>query len=143
METPKDDSAPSRNGKAADNGDETVKTVTTALAIPSSLGKLPPLTSCRIRVETDLRAPPKNWLTLGQCVMAGGSGVGLSEKETINVNRFSGFGATRHYTGFSSFRMASLFLENNGIQDAEGLAGVDVVSDAENIKQLLRLPFNR
>lgn len=88
----------------------------------------PPSTSfCRLNVETNLNPPPSNWL------MSGAQG-----HVPPGVDQLSGFDPSTHSTGFSSFRMASHFLECLGL----GRFGVDVVSDAENIKKLLRMPYS-
>ncbi len=52
---------------------------------------------------------------------------------------FFRFDPSTHSSGFSSFRMASHFLECLGLAKF----GVDVVSDAENIKKLLRMPYSK
>ena len=57
----------------------------------------PPSASfCRLDVSTDLNMPPPNWLNVDPSRLPPG---------------LTGFNATPHYSGFSSFRMASLFLE--------------------------------
>jgi hypothetical protein len=58
---------------------------------------------------------------------------------TVGVDQLSGFDPTVHSSGFSSFRMASHFLECLGL----GKLGVDVVSDSENIKKLLKMPYSQ
>jgi len=55
------------------------------------------------------------------------------------VDQLAGFDPSHRSTGFSSFRMASHFLECLGLEKF----GVDVVSDAENIKKLLRMPYSK
>ncbi|XP_058451022.1 erythroid differentiation-related factor 1 [Malaya genurostris] len=70
----------------------------------------------RLKCNTDLNLPPSNWLSNS----ANSYGLGQS---------------LSHQRGFSSFRMANMFPDCVG--------GVDVVSDAENIKRLLKLPYSR
>ncbi|XP_058823689.1 erythroid differentiation-related factor 1 [Topomyia yanbarensis] len=70
----------------------------------------------RLKCNTDLNMPPSNWLSNS----ANSYGLGQS---------------VSHQRGFSSFRMANMFPDCVG--------GVDVVSDAENIKRLLKLPYSR
>ena len=89
----------------------------------------PPITSfCKLNVETNLNPPPSNWL------MSGARG-----QVPPGVDQLAGFDPSNHSTGFSSFRMASHFLECLGLDKF----GVDVVSDAENIKKLLRMPYSK
>lgn len=57
----------------------------------------------------------------------------------FNNFQLAGFDPSNHSSGFSSFRMASHFLECLGLEKF----GVDVVSDAENIKKLLRMPYSK
>lgn len=74
-----------------------------------------PATFAQLQCNTNLNLPPSNWLsTSAECY-------GLQ-----NVWSRS--------TGFSSFRMAHMFPDCVG--------EVDVVSDAENIKRLLKLPYS-
>ena len=56
----------------------------------------PSASFCRLDVSTDLNLPPSNWLNIDPSHLPPG---------------LAGFNATPHYSGFSSFRMASLFLE--------------------------------
>ncbi|XP_053693894.1 erythroid differentiation-related factor 1 [Sabethes cyaneus] len=70
----------------------------------------------RLKCNTDLNLPPSNWLN--NSANSYGLGQFLSQQR-----------------GFSSFRMANMFPDCVG--------GVDVVSDAENIKRLLKLPYSR
>ncbi|XP_055309176.1 erythroid differentiation-related factor 1 isoform X2 [Sitodiplosis mosellana] len=68
----------------------------------------------KLKCNTDLNIPPSNWLS----------------------SSFNSYGlqqALSQATGFSSFRMAHLF--------SDCLGEVDVVSNAENIKRLLKLPY--
>ena len=66
----------------------------------------------RLKCNTDLNAPPDNWLSNS----ANSYGLGHS---------------LSHSTGYSSFRMANMFPDCVG--------EVDVVCDAENIKRLLKV----
>ncbi|XP_014273800.1 erythroid differentiation-related factor 1 isoform X1 [Halyomorpha halys] len=74
-----------------------------------------PATFARLQYNTDLKPPPSNWLN--------------SSGELYGLNH--GFS---HSSAFSSFRMANMFPDCVG--------EVDVVSDAENIKKLLKIPYS-
>ncbi|XP_062565937.1 erythroid differentiation-related factor 1 isoform X2 [Armigeres subalbatus] len=71
----------------------------------------------RLKCNTDLNLPPSNWLS--------------NSANSYGLGKF----LSSHQGGFSSFRMANMFPDCVG--------GVDVVSDAENIKRLLKLPYSR
>lgn len=100
-----------------------------ALAIPPDSPKKPvkstavvkysavqtPATYAQLQCNTDLNMPPSNWLS--------------SSAESYGLQN-----VWSQSTGFSSFRMAHMFPDCVG--------EVDVVSDAENIKKLLKLPYN-
>ncbi|XP_054259203.1 erythroid differentiation-related factor 1 isoform X2 [Macrosteles quadrilineatus] len=75
-----------------------------------------PANFARLQCNTDLNLPPSNWLT--------------SSAESYGLQH-----VLCKSTGFSSFRMAHMF--------PDCLADVDVVSDAENIKKLLKIPYSR
>lgn len=75
-----------------------------------------PATFAQLQCNTDLNLPPANWLSSSASVY------GLQH-------------VLSQSTGFSSFRMAHMFPDCVG--------EVDVVSDAENIKNLLKLPYSR
>ncbi|XP_028414584.1 erythroid differentiation-related factor 1-like [Dendronephthya gigantea] len=72
-----------------------------------------------LELNTDINQPPDNWL-----------------HDSLQ-GRFSNWTSARHEppNDLSSFNMAHSFLEN--IDD------VDVISDAENIKKLLKMPFSK
>uniref|UniRef100_A0A903Z012 Erythroid differentiation-related factor 1 n=1 Tax=Anopheles minimus TaxID=112268 RepID=A0A903Z012_9DIPT len=70
----------------------------------------------RLKCNTNLNMPPSNWLS--------------NSANSYGLGQF-----LSHQAGFSSFRMANMFPDCVG--------GVDVVSDAENIKRLLKLPYAR
>ncbi|OXU32038.1 hypothetical protein TSAR_004336 [Trichomalopsis sarcophagae] len=74
-----------------------------------------PATFAQLQCNTDLNLPPSNWLSTSA------ESYGLQNVWSRN-------------TGFSSFRMAHMFPDCVG--------EVDVVSDAENIKKLLKLPYS-
>ncbi|XP_076677136.1 erythroid differentiation-related factor 1 [Andrena cerasifolii] len=74
-----------------------------------------PATYAQLQCNTDLNLPPSNWLS------SSAESYGLQSVWSQN-------------SGFSSFRMAHMFPDCVG--------EVDVVSDAENIKKLLKLPYN-
>jgi len=61
----------------------------------------PSASFCRLDVSTDLNLPPSNWLNVDPSCLPPG---------------LAGFDATPHYSGFSSFRMASLFLDYSSKQ---------------------------
>jgi len=69
----------------------------------------------RLECNTNLNLPPLNWLTTSH------SSHGLHQ-------------ALYQSAGFASFRLGQMFPDCVG--------EVDVVSDAENIKQLLKLPYS-
>ncbi|EZA54471.1 Erythroid differentiation-related factor [Ooceraea biroi] len=73
-----------------------------------------PATYAQLQCNTDLNLPPSNWLS--------------SSAESYGLQN-----VWSQSTGFSSFRMAHMFPDCVG--------EVDVVSDAENIKKLLKLPY--
>ncbi|XP_068977748.1 erythroid differentiation-related factor 1 [Bombus flavifrons] len=99
------------------------------VAIPSDSSKKPvkstavvkysvvqtPATYAQLQCNTDLNLPPSNWLS--------------SSAESYGLQS-----VWSQTSGFSSFRMAHMFPDCVG--------EVDVVSDAENIKKLLKLPYN-
>ncbi|EEZ97828.2 Erythroid differentiation-related factor 1-like Protein [Tribolium castaneum] len=68
----------------------------------------------RLKCNTDLNLPPSNWLS--------------SSADSYGLQH-----VLYHQKGFSSFRMAHMFPDCVG--------EVDVVSDAENIKNLLKIPY--
>ncbi|XP_003701400.1 erythroid differentiation-related factor 1 [Megachile rotundata] len=100
-----------------------------SLAIPADSPKKPvkstaivkystvqtPATYAQLQCNTDLNLPPSNWLS--------------SSAESYGLQS-----VWSQTSGFSSFRMAHMFPDCVG--------EVDVVSDAENIKKLLKLPYN-
>ncbi|XP_069671466.1 erythroid differentiation-related factor 1 [Periplaneta americana] len=69
-----------------------------------------------LQCNTDLNLPPSNWLS--------------SSAESYGLQY-----VPSHSSGFSSFRMAHMFPDCVG--------EVDVVSDAENIKKLLKIPYSK
>lgn len=74
-----------------------------------------PATFAQLQCNTDLNHPPSNWLS--------------SSAESYGLQS-----VWSHNSGFSSFRMAHMFPDCVG--------EVDVVSDAENIKKLLKMPYS-
>ncbi|KAG7190566.1 hypothetical protein KM043_006659 [Ampulex compressa] len=74
-----------------------------------------PATYAQLQCNTDLNLPPSNWLS--------------SSAESYGLQS-----VWSKRTGFTSFRMAHMFPDCVG--------EVDVVSDAENIKKLLKMPYN-
>jgi hypothetical protein len=83
------------------------------LSIPSSITHFSQLSK-----STNLHNAPSNWLY----------------PRSDGVDQLKGFDASTHNTGFSSFRMASQFLEY--------FRDVEVVADAEIIKKLLKMPYS-
>ncbi|KAL1490907.1 hypothetical protein ABEB36_011582 [Hypothenemus hampei] len=75
-----------------------------------------PPTFAKLQCNTDLNLPPSNWLS--------------SSADSYGLQR-----VIYHQKGFSSFRMAHMFPDCVG--------EVDVVSDAENIKNLLKIPYSK
>ncbi|XP_041921399.1 erythroid differentiation-related factor 1 isoform X3 [Alosa sapidissima] len=73
-----------------------------------------------LQEQTDLKLPPANWLRESQLGPAGTSVLGTSSKTKP----------------FSSFGMAYDFIDCIGDD-------VDVVSDSENIKKLLKIPYSK
>ena len=61
----------------------------------------PSASFCKLDVSTDLNLPPPNWLNVDPSRLPPG---------------LAGFNATPHYSGFSSFKMASLFLDYSSKQ---------------------------
>lgn len=82
-----------------------------------SLMTLEPQWFTRLSSLTDLNAPPSNWL------------------RATPFEHLSGFATSSQRSCFTSFRMAAHNIEQLH------KAGVDVVSGAENIKRLLKLPL--
>ncbi|XP_053594409.1 erythroid differentiation-related factor 1 [Microplitis demolitor] len=74
-----------------------------------------PATFAQLQCNTNLNHPPSNWLS------SSAESYGLQSVQPPNA-------------GFSSFRMAHMFPDCVG--------EVDVVSDAENIKKLLKMPYS-
>ncbi|XP_030767358.1 erythroid differentiation-related factor 1 [Sitophilus oryzae] len=75
-----------------------------------------PATFAKLQYNTDLNLPPSNWLS--------------SSADSYGLQR-----VIYHQKGFSSFRMAHMYPDCVG--------EVDVVSDAENIKNLLKIPYHK
>ena len=86
----------------------------TAVVKFSSLSDPTPL--ARLAEQTNLNLPPSNWL-----------------KDEPSSKGF--VPSPSLHSGFTSFRMANDFLDC--------LAEVDVVSDGENIKKLLKIPYSK
>ncbi|CAL8368323.1 erythroid differentiation-related factor 1 [Gadus morhua] len=81
----------------------------------------PPTSYALLQEQTDLKLPPANWLRENpQLGSAGTTVLGSSSKSKP----------------FSSFGMAYDFIDNIGDD-------VDVVSDSENIKKLLKIPYSK
>ncbi|XP_072545526.1 erythroid differentiation-related factor 1 isoform X2 [Salminus brasiliensis] len=81
----------------------------------------PPATYALLQEQTDLKLPPANWLREStQLGSAGTTVLGSSSKSKP----------------FSSFGMAYDFIDSIGND-------VDVVSDSENIKKLLKIPYSK
>ncbi|XP_078079533.1 erythroid differentiation-related factor 1 isoform X1 [Mustelus asterias] len=81
----------------------------------------PPAAYARLQEKTDLKLPPANWLRgISQLGQMGATSLGTSKKSKP----------------FSSFGMAYDFIDCIGND-------VDVVSDSENIKKLLKIPYSK
>ncbi|KAF7997417.1 hypothetical protein HCN44_005988 [Aphidius gifuensis] len=94
---------------------KTMKPVkSTAVVKYSAIQK--PATFTQLQCNTDLNHPPSNWLS--------------SSADSYGLQS-----VWLQSTGFSSFRMAHMFPDCVG--------EVDVVSDAENIKKLLKIPYSQ
>ncbi|KAL4111775.1 hypothetical protein QTP88_015664 [Uroleucon formosanum] len=76
---------------------------------------LRPPNFAHLQCNTDLNLPPSNWLS--------------SAAESYGLRHM-----LSHSDGFSSFQMAHMF--------PDCIGEVDVVSDAENIKRLLKIPYS-
>ncbi|VVC32394.1 Hypothetical protein CINCED_3A025206 [Cinara cedri] len=76
---------------------------------------LRPANFAHLQCNTDLNLPPSNWLS--------------STAESYGLGHIFS-----HSDGFSSFQMAHMF--------PDCIGEVDVVSDAENIKRLLKIPYS-
>lgn len=81
----------------------------------------PPATYALLQEKTDLKLPPANWLR--QSAQLGSAGTTV-------------FGSRSKSKPFSSFGMAYEFIDSIGND-------VDVVSDSENIKKLLKIPYSK
>ncbi|XP_051689454.2 erythroid differentiation-related factor 1 isoform X5 [Oryctolagus cuniculus] len=82
----------------------------------------PPRTAfARLEEKTDLKLPPANW---------------LRESATLGPAGTTVLGSSRKSKPFSSFGMAYDFIDSVGND-------VDVVSDSENIKKLLKIPYSK
>lgn len=101
------------NGDQSDNDVSQIKSYAVDL---HSVIKEPPK-MCLLRSNTNLNSPPPNWLM------------------SIPKKIVGPFQKNPKSSAFSSFRMASSFLDSVG--------EVDVVSDAENIKKLLKIPYSK
>lgn len=81
----------------------------------------PPAAYARLQEKTDLKLPPANWLRgISQLGQTGATSLGTSKKSKP----------------FASFGMAYDFIDCIGND-------VDVVSDSENIKKLLKIPYSK
>uniref|UniRef100_A0A4W4H3Y6 Erythroid differentiation regulatory factor 1 n=1 Tax=Electrophorus electricus TaxID=8005 RepID=A0A4W4H3Y6_ELEEL len=81
----------------------------------------PPATYALLQEKTDLKLPPANWLR--QSAQLGSAGTTV-------------LGSSSKSKPFSSFGMAYDFIDSIGND-------VDVVSDSENIKKLLKIPYSK
>ncbi|XP_028324227.1 erythroid differentiation-related factor 1-like [Gouania willdenowi] len=81
----------------------------------------PPTTYALLQEKTDLKLPPANWLRENSQLGAAGTTV---------------LGSSSKSKPFSSFGMAYDFIDCIGDD-------VDVVSDSENIKKLLKIPYSK
>ncbi|XP_060697987.1 erythroid differentiation-related factor 1 isoform X2 [Hemiscyllium ocellatum] len=81
----------------------------------------PPAAYARLQEKTDLKLPPANWLR------------GISQLGQMDA---TSLGTSKKSKPFSSFGMAYDFIDCIGND-------VDVVSDSENIKKLLKIPYSK
>ncbi|XP_076834302.1 erythroid differentiation-related factor 1 [Brachyhypopomus gauderio] len=81
----------------------------------------PPATYALLQEKTDLKCPPANWLRHSAQLGSAGTTV---------------LGSSSRSKPFSSFGMAYDFIDSIGND-------VDVVSDSENIKKLLKIPYSK
>ncbi|MBN3290067.1 EDRF1 factor, partial [Polypterus senegalus] len=81
----------------------------------------PPAAYARLQEKTDLKLPPSNWLR--ESTQLGPAGITI-------------LGSSGKSKPFSSFGMAYDFIDSVGNE-------VDVVSDSENIKKLLKIPYSK
>ncbi|XP_051578046.1 erythroid differentiation-related factor 1-like isoform X1 [Myxocyprinus asiaticus] len=81
----------------------------------------PPTTYALLQEKTDLKLPPANW---------------LRENAQLGPAGTTVLGSSRKSKPFSSFGMAYDFIDCIGDD-------VDVVSDSENIKKLLKIPYSK
>ncbi|KAI7804958.1 putative erythroid differentiation-related factor 1, partial [Triplophysa rosa] len=81
----------------------------------------PPSTYALLQEKTDLKLPPANW---------------LRENAQLGPAGTTVLGSSRKSKPFSSFGMAYDFIDCIGDD-------VDVVSDSENIKKLLKIPYSK
>ncbi|XP_036402588.1 erythroid differentiation-related factor 1 isoform X2 [Megalops cyprinoides] len=119
------------NGKedAADSGEESRPEAVICLssneiksrAVVKYSAAPPPATYALLQEKTDLKLPPANWLRESTQLGAAGTTV---------------LGSSSKNKPFSSFGMAYDFIDSIGND-------VDVVSDSENIKKLLKIPYSK
>ncbi|XP_048864932.1 erythroid differentiation-related factor 1 isoform X2 [Brienomyrus brachyistius] len=81
----------------------------------------PPTTYALLQEKTDLKLPPANW---------------LRESSQLGPAGTTVLGSSSRNKPFSSFGMAYDFIDSIGND-------VDVVSDSENIKKLLKIPYSK
>nr|XP_055028090.1 erythroid differentiation-related factor 1 [Misgurnus anguillicaudatus] len=111
-------SAPSEDNKqGADLGNNEVK----SRAVVKYSAAPPPSTYALLQEKTDLKLPPANW---------------LRENAQLGPAGTTVLGSSRKSKPFSSFGMAYDFIDCIGDD-------VDVVSDSENIKKLLKIPYSK
>ncbi|XP_011298230.1 erythroid differentiation-related factor 1 isoform X1 [Fopius arisanus] len=96
------------------SSDQLVKSVKSTAVVKYTAVQTPAIFA-QLQCNTDLNHPPSNWLS--------------SSAESYGLQS-----VWSHNSGFSSFRMAHMFPDCVG--------EVDVVSDAENIKKLLKMPYS-
>uniref|UniRef100_A0A8B9TSR3 Erythroid differentiation regulatory factor 1 n=1 Tax=Anas platyrhynchos TaxID=8839 RepID=A0A8B9TSR3_ANAPL len=111
---------------AAPRGAELLSGEQGSLAVKSSAvvkySSAPPQAAfARLQEKTDLKLPPANWLR--ESARLGPAGTAI-------------LGSSKKSTPFSSFGMAYDFIDSIGND-------VDVVSDSENIKKLLKIPYSK
>ncbi|XP_041866613.1 erythroid differentiation-related factor 1 isoform X2 [Melanotaenia boesemani] len=107
----------SRHDNAICSGDSEVK----SSAVVKYSAAPPPATYALLQEKTDLKLPPANW---------------LRENPQLGTAGTTVLGSSSKSKPFSSFGMAYDFIDCIGDD-------VDVVSDSENIKKLLKIPYSK